>query len=121
MYEKPSVIFFLKLYSVGMGVIYVALIALFAFALSLDEMSAAPEDVIILMVVGVMCFVFGLFHFGAVIIGRQRWGYFYGIALIVIGLSSCATWPVTVPLLVMWLKPEVKAWFNPEAMSDVFT
>ena len=34
------------------------------------------------------------------------------IGLIAIGLTSCCTIPASVPLLVGWLKPDLRAWFG---------
>ncbi len=32
--------------------------------------------------------------------------------LIGLGLTSCCTWPATIPLIIQWLKPEMKARFG---------
>jgi hypothetical protein len=44
--------------------------------------------------------------------GRRSWGWVYGLVLIGLGATSCCTWPITIPLLIQWLKPEMKARFG---------
>ena len=43
---------------------------------------------------------------------RRPWSWVYGLVLICLGLTSCITWPITIPLLIQWLKPEMKARFG---------
>ncbi|MGN6544951.1 MAG: hypothetical protein ACTHK7_07865 [Aureliella sp.] len=43
---------------------------------------------------------------------RRRWGWGYGFVPIAIGLTSPCCMPASIPLLIFWLKPEVKHWFN---------
>ena len=43
---------------------------------------------------------------------RKHWAWIYGLVLICIGMSSCCILPAAIPLLIFWLKPEVKSWFN---------
>ena len=112
--QPPQALLWLKIYSVFMGFIYLAVVALFAsLVFFLDSGEVDPIDLFTFFIVGVMCLVFGAAHFAAVLIDRQKWGFPAGLAVICIGLTSCATWPITIPLLVYWLKPETKAWFQP--------
>jgi hypothetical protein len=41
--------------------------------------------------------------------------WIYQIVLIGLGLTSVCCLPATVPLLISYVKPEVKAWFEPTA------
>lgn len=43
---------------------------------------------------------------------RRPWGWVYGFVPIAIGLTSPCCLPASIPLLLFWLKPEVKHWFN---------
>lgn len=51
-----------------------------------------------------LCFVFLL----PVLVPRRPWVWVYSLILICIGLTSICTLPATIPLLIFWLKPEVK-------------
>ncbi|HEV2912059.1 MAG TPA: hypothetical protein VGX92_01975 [Pyrinomonadaceae bacterium] len=42
----------------------------------------------------------------------KSWGWIYGIILIAIGMTSCCLWPITIPLLIQWIKPEMKRMFG---------
>ena len=46
------------------------------------------------------------------VVGPARWHWVYGIVLIALGMTSICCLPVTIPLLIGWLKPEAKAWFG---------
>src|SRR5262245_19222264 len=39
-------------------------------------------------------------------VGPRPWVWIYDLLLIAVGMTSCACWPVTVPLLLYWIKPE---------------
>jgi hypothetical protein len=41
----------------------------------------------------------------------KSWGWVFGIVLIAIGMTSCCLWPITIPLLIQWIKPEMKRVF----------
>jgi hypothetical protein len=43
---------------------------------------------------------------------RQSWVWVLGLVLICIGLTSLCCLPVCIPLLIFWLKPEMKAFYG---------
>jgi len=43
---------------------------------------------------------------------RKPWVWIYDLVIICIGLTSCCTMVASIPLLIYWLKPDVKAWFE---------
>jgi Na+(H+)/acetate symporter ActP len=45
---------------------------------------------------------------------RRFWGWVYNLVMICFGLTSCCFWPATIPLLIFWIKPEVRAWYKNE-------
>ena len=65
---------------------------------------------------GVIFLIFGLvllvpFSIGPFIKGKS-WGWVYGIILIALGMTSCCLWPLTIPLMIQWVKPEMKRMFG---------
>jgi len=38
----------------------------------------------------------------------RPWLWIYGLVMIALGLTSCCFWPICIPLLIFWLKPEVQ-------------
>ncbi len=43
---------------------------------------------------------------------RRKWAWVYGFIPIAIGLTSPCCIPASLPLLIFWLKPNTKWWFN---------
>ncbi len=43
---------------------------------------------------------------------RRPWAWIAHLVLIAFGLTSCCTMPAAIPLLVFWLKPDLRAWFG---------
>lgn len=47
------------------------------------------------------------------LIFRPRpWLWVYDLVVICIGLTSCCFWPICIPLLIYWIKPETKEYFG---------
>ncbi len=68
------------------------------------------------MVQGVVTLVLGLvfivpYGLGPFVKGKP-WGWVYGIVLIALGMTSCCLWPITIPLIIQWVKPEMKRFFG---------
>ena len=102
-------------YVVGMLVLYLLCVAACIFALTYEFDVTADERTQIQLYAGIflvaclaMLPVFGVGLFS----GRRSWGWVYGLVLIGLGATSCCTWPITIPLLIQWLKPEMKARFG---------
>ena len=53
-----------------------------------------------------------LLYFVGVVAPKRPWGWVYKLILICIGLTSCWLWPVTIPLLRRWLKPDMKRYYR---------
>ena len=53
-----------------------------------------------------LVFLFGL------VAPKRPWGWGYKLVLICFGLSSPCTWPVTIPLLRRWCKPDMKRYYR---------
>ncbi len=61
------------------------------------------------MVAGVLL---ALVFLVGVVASKQPWGWVYKLILICFGLTSCCLWPVTIPLLKRWLKPDMKRYYR---------
>lgn len=48
----------------------------------------------------------------AIFVGRRKWAYMLHFALMALGATSCLCLPVSLPLLIRWMKPDVKAWYG---------
>lgn len=56
----------------------------------------------------------GLALFG----GRRPWVHTLALVVIALGCLSCCTIFFSIPLLIGWSKPPVKAWYNPPPPAD---
>jgi MFS family permease len=83
-----------------------------------EEIAGWPpkDDPWTILVYGVVLLVVGAVCLAACVAGfflpRRPWAWIAHLVLISIGLTSCCTIPASVPLLVAWLKPDLRAWFG---------
>ena len=118
MSTPPPVLTWFKLYAALMAVLYV--FCLFAGVLLLALPESAIDDpeldraaqVIYGSVLTLMGFVLAAAFSYALFAPRQRWVWIFDIVLIAFGMTSCCCMPVAIPLLIYWVKPETKAYFE---------
>ena len=60
----------------------------------------------------VLGLVFGAVYGAAPLMPQKKWAWVVGIVLICFGLTSACCLPAAIPLLIWWLKPETKAYYN---------
>lgn len=129
--EKPKVITWFNVYAIVMIVIYVLLtiagVALFVFSDSIanassDSSGNAQTDAMEFVIMGIFYVAFGVVLAIAFVVGllapRKFWAWVYNLVLICLGLTSCCFWPITIPLLIFWLKDETKQWYKKAALTD---
>ena len=75
------------------------------------DMSAAEQRVM-----GVVFIIMGLAfcvpYAAAPFLPRSSWVWVFGLVLICIGLGSLCCLPICIPLLLAWMKPEMKAYYG---------
>lgn len=69
----------------------------------------------------VICLPFLVISVGAPFTPRKSWAYVFHILMIALGMTSCCWWPICIPLLIEWVKPETKAWYDGERYGEVFS
>lgn len=82
---------------------------LFDFGLTAAEVDELRFQGGALVIVGI---AFAIVYGVGLFLPRKQWGWVYGLVLLGLGMTSCCTWPATIPLLIAWLKPEMKARFG---------
>lgn len=115
--EAPDVLAWFRFYSGLM-----ALVSLFSMSLGLALLLApAPPTApgrAEPIVYGIFLFVLGAmlaFGFGVgVFAPRQPWMWFHGLVLLGLGMTSICLLQFTIPLLVYWMKRDVKLYFDSE-------
>lgn len=112
--QTPPVYKWFVVYSIGMALLYLVVAAMgvvFLFIQPDPEMDEAEATIM-----GIVFLVLGLVFFvpyaSAPFLPRQSWVWVLGLVLICIGLTSACCLPVCVPLLIFWLKPEMKAFYG---------
>ena len=94
----------LYLMMAGMGIV-------FMFIEPDRDMSAEEATImsVVFLILGVVFFVpFAIAPF----LRRTSGAWVFGLVLICIGLTSACCLPVCIPLLIHWLKPEMKAFYH---------
>ena len=118
----PTAVKWFRAYASAMTLLYVlclfAGIAIFFIPeAALEEADFPPE---FRFAYGAMLVVMGaglaaIFAFGVVAPPRP-WVWVFDMVLIAIGLTSCCCMPASIPLLIYWMKPEVKTHFGRQAV-----
>jgi hypothetical protein len=99
-----------------MCVLYLFIIGLgFAYP-KLAELTGDGERMAMATFAGPLYVIFGVIFFFAYLIalflkpGPGAW--VYDLVLICFGMTSCCCLPITIPLLIFWIKPENKKYFG---------
>jgi cell division protein FtsW (lipid II flippase) len=114
---RPGVLTWFTVYCVLMALIYALVAVGGAIILSSPELfEEGPRDpeelkirAIAMLVVGIALMpVFAI----ALALPRRPWVWIYDLVLICVGFLSCCFWPISIPLLIFWIKPDARAWFG---------
>jgi hypothetical protein len=110
----PAAVVWFKIYAACMALLYVLVIVLGALFLinpawlETENVEARIMGVVFVGLGIVLAAVYG----AAIVLPRRSWVWVYDLVLIAIGFMSCCILPFSVVLLIFWLKPEVKTFFN---------
>lgn len=117
--SEPTVLRWYRVYLGAMTAIYLACVVGGVLLLSFqDEIADWPpkDEPWTILVYGIVLLVVGAVCLAACVAGfflpRRPWAWIAHLVLISIGLTSCCTIPASVPLLVAWLKPDLRVWFG---------
>jgi len=117
--HRPAVVTWFKVYAAFMVLLYVLVAVGGALILAMMDLileeAGAGVDELELKVQGWLCLVMGIGLTAAFVVGlltpRRPWAWVFSIVLIALGLTSCCTWPATIPLLIFFLKSETRQWY----------
>ena len=110
----PPVYKWFVAYCIVMALLYFGLVItgiMFLFVEPDPEMSET-EAAFMSVVFIVIGLVFVVPHAAAPFLPRTSWVWVFGLVLICFGLSSACCLPACIPLLIQWLKPEVKEFYG---------
>jgi len=119
--KRPSVIIWYKIYCVFMAIGYLAFSAYIAFLLWLPKEQLATgrfatKAIFALeyMWGGILSgtLMLSVFFIAALFLPRKSWVWVYGAIAICVGIPNCCCFPLAIPVLVVWFKPETKNYFG---------
>jgi MFS family permease len=118
--EAPKVVFWFRVYCGFMTAVYtvmgLASIAFIVFSSKIAEhdKDEVPEAFVIAYGVFLVALGLGLAAAFATpfFVAPKPWVWIYDLLLIAVGMTSCACWPITIPMLIYWIKPETQAHFG---------
>lgn len=111
---KPGVITWFYVYCWILVVMYflVMLMSLVFFFVSPEELEMPAQEALVagitFSVSGGIFVIAGLLP---LVLPYRPWLWVYDLVLICLGMTSCCFWPICIPLLIFWFKPEVKQYF----------
>jgi hypothetical protein len=119
--ERPGVVAWFTVYAILMAVLYL-LFAGFGVTVMVvgpeqfaDAETSAGEWSVIAAIILVLGLIFCVPYAIAPFLPRKPGVWIYDLVLIALGLGSVCLWPLTIPLLIFWIKPENKLWFGRNA------
>lgn len=110
----PGAVTWFKVYAGAMALLYLFVIAAGGlFLLNPDwlESEEFEAKLMAVMFIGIGVPLAAIFA-AAIFLPPKPWVWIYDLVLIAIGFMSCCILPFSVALLIFWLKPDVKAYFN---------
>jgi hypothetical protein len=103
------------IYTIALGIVYLGLAVFGIVALLIDpaklDMPSGEAKLMGAIFLGIGL-IFALPFLAAPYLPRKSWVWIYDLVLICIGMTSACCIPACIPLLIHWLKPETKAFFN---------
>jgi hypothetical protein len=116
--RPPEAVYYFRIYAVIMLLMLLACFGLGLYWMlgplmrGLSGPSATGEWIAGLFMSGIS-FLIMVPHAIVLFAGRARWAYTLGIILIGLNMlwNTCCL-PITIPLLIAWMKPETKRWFG---------
>lgn len=109
---RPAVWTWFVVYCVAMALLYLACAVGFPFAIAQDPEMTRQDVMILGGIVAGVCVAFAVPFAIAPFLPRRSWVWIYDVVLICFGMTSVCCLPITIPLLIFWLKPETQAYFG---------
>jgi lipopolysaccharide export LptBFGC system permease protein LptF len=97
-----------------MCVLYLACIAFGLLMFFIRPSEEFPRGLLIVygvLLVG-MGLVFGVVYLISLFLDPRPWVWVCDLVLICVGFTSCCTLPACIPLLIYWIRPEVRKYFG---------
>jgi hypothetical protein len=112
--QKPAVLVWYKVYLAFMIALMVLVVGvgvfLFFAPIPPEEFDGLSKEIMggIYIALGI---IFAIPPIIALFLPKRPWVWIYHLVMICLGMTGC-TIVASIPLLIFWIKPEVKAYFN---------
>jgi hypothetical protein len=114
--EYPKVLFWFKVYLSVLSLMYAVCIALGVCFVFFQEFSARITDEENLVVEGWLLLIAGVVLLAATLLPfflkPKPWVWVYNLVIICLGMTSSCLVIACIPLLIFWVKPELKKYFG---------
>ena len=110
----PPVFKWFVAYCIVMALMYLflAVFGAMSFFIEPDKDMSVEEATLMGAVFIVLGLIFFIPYAAAPFLPRTSWVWVLGLVLICLGLTSICCLPACIPLLIQWLKPEMKAFYG---------
>ena len=101
-----------RVYAGAMALFYLAVVGIGITLASVQPATNrhdAGEMLVMGIIYAVVGAVFFALHAAPVFLPAKPYNWIVGIVVIGFGMTSCCLWPATIPLLIFWVKPEIRA------------
>ena len=109
--QKPAVWFWYVCYCLAMALLYLLLTGMGLVTVAFGGVESSDSYVVGTIFI-IFCLPFALLFGAAPFLPPTKLAWIYGFVTIGLGLTSCCTLPICIPLLLQWIKPEVRAYFK---------
>lgn len=114
--QLPKAVFWFRVYAGCMAGLYGLVFLVGAACLIWGISSAPPADKPLFLVMGAMYgsigFLFGVAYSLAFSFKPTPFAWVYHLVLICIGFGGCPTIAASIPLLIYWIKPEIRRYYG---------
>jgi hypothetical protein len=116
--QKPGVLPWFTAYAIIMALVYLLCFGagLFLVMATPERLHVPPSEAEAMRLQGWILTALGVpftVLFGiAPVLPVRKWVWIYDLVLICLGLTSICCMPMTIPLLIFWLKAPTRAWFG---------
>jgi hypothetical protein len=112
--SRPQVVVWYKAYLGFLLFLFLIVVAVgamfFTDMFDAEDLDGMPPELMggIYVVMGIVMIIPTV---AAFFLPRKRWAWIFHIVMICIGMTGCTVF-FSIPLLIFWIKPETKAWFD---------
>ena len=106
--SRPKVIIWFKVYAILLSLIYFFMVIISPIFLLSGESGFILSGLFII----ILCFPLFIISILPVFLPRRPWVWVYSLIIIGIGMTSACCLPASLPLLIFWLKPDVKRFYG---------